>query len=127
AVRERQRGGQGKKVDRLCSFSRRGCEDMVAQSVRENAGWQTSGWQSERCTKVSRDRQRAQWQATRPVFQFGGDSMSTEATNEWNTDAIRSLRQPEEELPEMVSAERFLETRKEMSGELVGGRIAHSA
>src|SRR5437899_11264145 len=99
---------------------------MVAQSVRENAGWQTSGWQSERCTKVSRDRQRAQWQATRPVFQFGGDSMSTEATKEWNTDAIPSLRHPEAELPEIVSAEQFIDQTKEMHDELEQSMIQQS-
>src|SRR5438309_11700771 len=99
---------------------------MVAQSVRENAGWQTSGWQSERSTKVNRHRQSAQWQATRPAFQFGGDSMSTEATNEWNNYAIPSLRQPEAELPEIVSAEQFLEQPQEMPAELVQGMIHQS-
>ena len=52
--------------------------------------------------------------------------MSTEATNEWNTDAIPSLRQPEAELPEIVSAEQFLDQPQEMPAELVQGMIHQS-
>src|SRR5438477_12905596 len=52
--------------------------------------------------------------------------MSTEATNEWNTDAIPSLRQPEAELPEVVSAEQFLDQPQEMPAELEQGMIHQS-